>query len=133
MTILYADDDRDDRELLIEALEVVNPSITCHHVDNGQQAIEQLRGDQCLPDYIFLDVNMPIMDGRTCLGILKRNERLSKIPVVIYSTTRDQDEINSLYALGATDFLLKPNSFEALCLSLNETINRLESRFHSNG
>lgn len=132
MTILYADDDRDDRELLIEALEVVDPTITCHQVDNGQQAIDQLRGEQRLPDYIFLDVNMPVMDGRTCLEILKRNERLSKIPVVIYSTTRDIEEIKSLYALGATDFLSKPNTFEALCLSLNETISRLEARYNSN-
>jgi CheY-like chemotaxis protein len=127
MTILYADDDSDDSELLVEALEKIDPSIECRMANDGKHALQVLNDFEDLPDYIFLDVNMPVMDGRDCLVELKKDDRYKEIPVVIYSTTKDEDEISDLYELGAVDFLAKPNSFEELYRSLDRMISRLRS------
>lgn len=59
MKILYADDDVDDCELLVEALEKIDPKIECTMVNDGRQALNILTDETPLPDYIFLDVNMP--------------------------------------------------------------------------
>lgn len=127
MTILYADDDSDDCELLVEALGKIDPTIECRMANDGKQALKVLDESDNLPDYIFLDVNMPVMDGKDCLVELKKDNRYKEIPVVIYSTTKDLNEITSLYELGAVDFLAKPNSFEELYRSLDRMINRLKS------
>jgi CheY-like chemotaxis protein len=127
MTILYADDDSDDCELLVEALERIDPSIECRMANDGKHALEVLNDFDDLPDYIFLDVNMPVMDGRDCLMELKKDDRYKEIPVVIYSTTKNANEISDLYELGAVDFLAKPNTFEELYRSLDRMISRLKS------
>jgi CheY-like chemotaxis protein len=78
MTILYADDDKDDRDLLSEALEQIDPSISCITAHDGKEALSILQENRTLPDYIFLDVNMPVMDGKKCLTELKKNSKLKK-------------------------------------------------------
>ena len=128
MTILYADDDADDCELVVEALEVIDPRINCVMVNDGLQALRTLSDDKNLPDYIFLDVNMPVMDGKNCLIELKKDDRLKEIPVVIYSTSQNKEEIKELYEMGASEYLRKPNSFEDLCISLKAVIGKLQSQ-----
>src|SRR5688572_21592907 len=110
MTILYADDDQDDRELLSEALHEIDPAISCIVANDGKEALHLLHVQPALPDYIFLDVNMPVMDGIKCLIELKKDTRLRDIPVVIYSTTTNHQEIGDLYKLGACYFMSKANS-----------------------
>lgn len=127
MKILYADDDQDDCELVIEALEAIDPKIECTMASDGSQALSLLNEGEKLPDYIFLDVNMPVMDGKHCLLELKKDARLKNIPVVIYSTTQDKEEIRELYALGAEAYIQKPNSFTDLCLSLQRLLLKLQS------
>lgn len=127
MTILYADDDVDDCELVVEALEKIDPGINCVMANDGLQALQMLNEEENLPDYIFLDVNMPVMNGKSCLIELKKDDRLKEIPVVIYSTTQDKEEIKELYAIGAREYLKKPNSFNDLCLSLKAVIGKLQS------
>ena len=128
MKILYADDDIDDCALVVEALERIDPMIECTMVNDGKQALTLLTEDEALPDYIFLDVNMPVMDGKNCLIEIKKDERLRDIPVVIYSTTQNESEIEELYAIGAQEYLRKPNSFNDLCFSLKEVIDKLQSQ-----
>jgi CheY-like chemotaxis protein len=119
MTILYADDDRDDREFMAEALSKIDPSISCQTASDGQHALELLRKSIELPDYIFLDINMPVMDGKQCLVELKNENRFKDIPVVIYSTTQNSTEINQMYRLGAASFIQKPNNFTELCSTMD--------------
>jgi len=79
--------------------------------NNGVEALEKMRGDALfLPDYIFLDLNMPYMSGRECLIKLREIERLNRIPIILYSTVRYFEEFSSL---GATSFVTKPNSIES--------------------
>jgi CheY-like chemotaxis protein len=105
MTILYADDDKDDRDLLAEALEQIDPSISCITAHDGKEALNILQENKTLPDYIFLDVNMPVMDGKKCLTELKKDSKLKNIPVIIFSTTTNTQEILHLFQLGASEFL----------------------------
>jgi CheY-like chemotaxis protein len=127
MKILYADDDIDDCQLLFEALYQIDPSITCIMANDGREALKILRQGSELPDYIFLDVNMPVMDGKACLIELKKDKHLKNIPVIIYSTTTNKSEIYKLFELGASDYIRKPNSFEELCKTLRTKVMKLKS------
>lgn len=125
MTIFYADDDFDDRVLVKEALNEIDPSISCVTVCDGREAIDALSKAAQLPDYILLDINMPVMNGIECLTRLKSDEKFKSIPVVIYSTTSDPTEINFCYHLGALCFIHKPHSFPQLKASLRRFIQHV--------
>jgi CheY-like chemotaxis protein len=113
---LLADDDGDDAELFCEALIQIDAGIECRMVDNGKKLFELLlRPDGDLPDIIFLDINMPIVDGWECLKGLKENRSFSHIPVVMYSTSSAKKDVERAYNSGALVFLTKPEDFDELC------------------
>jgi CheY-like chemotaxis protein len=114
MVVLNVDDDQEDREFFCEALKEIDPSIICLLAGSGAEALSLLQSHMPLPDYIFLDINMPMMNGKQCLKKLKSMAELEAIPVIMYSTSTDTREIRECYSLGAEDFLIKPNSFEKL-------------------
>jgi CheY-like chemotaxis protein len=112
---LIVDDDHDDQQFLIEALKEIDPSCQCFTTSNGEEAIAHL-GDMInpFPDVIFLDLNMPLMGGVECLSIVKRKSSLQHIPVIIYSTSSNQKEMQRVIEKGASYFLVKKNSFKEL-------------------
>jgi CheY-like chemotaxis protein len=114
ITCLLIDDDVDDQEIFMLALTQVNKKFNCMAVNNGYEALQQLKKIPVLPDYIFLDLNMPRMNGKECLKELKKNERLQNIPVIIYSTSSSLSDINDTRRLGAADFITKPFSMKDL-------------------
>jgi CheY-like chemotaxis protein len=122
MTLLYVDDDREDRELFSEAIANINPSINCLLASNGADAMTKLT--QSKPDYIFMDINMPVMDGKECLQQIRNDPSLAHIPVIMYSTSSNERDISECSALGANDFIVKPSSFRALCDELTAIFKR---------
>ena len=112
--ILIADDDSDDAQLLSEAVHETNNSYSCIAVSNGEEALQFLQTATIKPDFIFLDLNMPRVNGKECLMEIKRNAQFNEIPVIIYSTTRQKKEMEELYRLGADHFLTKPHDFTIL-------------------
>ena len=114
MIVLNVDDDQEDREFFCDALREIDPTVTCLVADSGIEALNVLKEQTILPDYIFLDINMPMMDGKQCLKALKSIAEFEEIPVIMYSTSTDTDEIRQCYSLGAMDFLIKPHSYEKL-------------------
>lgn len=114
MVILNVDDDQEDREFFCDALREIDPAISCLIAASGMEALALLKNQTILPDYIFLDINMPLMDGKQCLKALKSIPEFQQIPVIMYSTTTDTREIKECYKLGAEDFLIKPHSYEKL-------------------
>jgi len=119
MIILVVDDDAEDIELFCEAVNEIDPGISCVEAYNGVDALKILQRDSLLPDFIFLDINMPFMNGQKCLAELKRNEVFVEIPVIMYSTTTDQKQIDDCKKLGAS-FLTKPNSYAELVTALRD-------------
>lgn len=121
MVILIVDDDAEDIELFGQAVNEVNSSITCVEAYNGLEALKILKRNSFLPDYIFLDINMPLMNGRKCLEEIKKDNVYKHIPVIIYSTTNDARQIEECKELGA-DFLTKPDSFDVLISALRKIL-----------
>jgi CheY-like chemotaxis protein len=122
MLILFIDDDPEDYDIFCDALKSIKLKVDCLHVSNGESAMQYLNDVKPLPDYIFLDVNMPLMDGKECLRKIKKTPKLKKIPVIMYSTTKNQGEIQEYKNLGAKDFIVKPATFRNLVDTLNEVI-----------
>jgi len=122
MNILYADDDADDREIFCEAIKEINPGIKVVLGKDGEETLKILSVQKELPQLIFLDINMPKMDGIECLVKLKSDDRLKGIPVIIYSTTSNEKDQTKIALLGASDFILKGNSFESVKESLDKIL-----------
>jgi CheY-like chemotaxis protein len=122
MNVFYADDDADDREIFCEVMEEINPAIKVVLGKDGVETLKILSVQKDLPDLIFLDINMPRMDGIECLFKLKSDDRLKGIPVIIYSTTSNKSDKSKIALLGASDFILKGNSFERVKESLHKVL-----------
>ena len=120
--VFLVDDDKDDREIFIEALAEIDNSFKCYTAENGEDAINKLHVDSFVPDFIFLDLNMPRMNGRECLVEIKNITRLEDIPVIIYTTSSLQKEREELVKLGASMFITKPANFRELCHSLKQVL-----------
>ena len=114
-TCFLIDDDIDDQEIFTLVLKSVNPSISCVVASDGIEAVSKLKKDDAFnPDLIFLDLNMPRMNGKECLQEIKKIDRLKKTPVIIYSTSSEQQDIIETRNLGAADYLEKQSSVAEL-------------------
>ena len=114
-SILLVDDDQDDISLFHEALDEVDSLIEFYSAGNGRKALEFLLDSQApAPDLIFLDINMPEMNGWRCLTELKASPRIKQIPVIMFSTSAMKADLQKASNLGAIGFYQKPERFEAL-------------------
>jgi len=113
MTILYVDDDADDRQIFKEALAGIDPHHLCVTARDGLDALSRL-AEGPLPDVIFLDINMPLMDGKTCLRELRSHRQTANIPIVMFTTSHNPEEKEICQKLGATDFQFKPVSYKEM-------------------
>ena len=126
-TLFIADDDQDDIELFLEAIGEVDQDIQCYTATDGEEALKKLKGTLSnLPDMIFLDLNMPRINGKQCLHEIKNTEKLRDVPVIIYSTSSIKNDIDEARKLGAAYFLTKPSSFGELCKELSNIISSRE-------
>ncbi|MEX2234146.1 MAG: response regulator [Cyclobacteriaceae bacterium] len=122
MTILLVDDDDDDRDVFQEAASVVVPGVKCIVAKDGEQGLSQLKTLAELPDYIFLDVNMPKMDGKEFLKLIKEHPVFKGIPVIIYSTSNHTSELGNYFKMGASNFITKPSEFDLLLTYLKTVL-----------
>ncbi|GLU57337.1 response regulator [Dyadobacter frigoris] len=115
LNLLLADDDTDDRIFFKEALEKLPLSTHLTTVHDGEQLMQLLTKETNeLPHVLFLDLNMPRKNGRECLLEIKLNKKLKQLPVIIYSTSLEQEVVNLLYKNGAQYFIRKPAEFSQL-------------------
>lgn len=124
MRILLIDDDEDDQALFCEAVKLIAPGIQCDVASNGKDGLTLLETTSSLQGVVFLDINMPVLDGHETLKGIRTTPRLSALPVIIYSTSNNLTDINSFMALGA-GYIIKPNSFEELVAKLSPPILNL--------
>lgn len=122
--ILLVDDDTEDQEIFETALELVGENLQCTSFSNAKDALHKLVAGEVNPDVIFLDLNMPVMSGQEFLMKIKKQDGICDIPVIIFSTSSNQNTIKQMKELGAVDFLTKPSRFDTLVDSLKPIINR---------
>lgn len=123
--LLLIDDDRDDHEFFLEAINEIDSSITCTTYFDGEQALGQLRNNgNDLPDLIILDTNMPKLNGKQILAELKRIPNVKEVPVVMYSTFFSERDDIELRNLGAVHYLSKPSRFDDFRISLAKLLSR---------
>ncbi|WP_300542207.1 response regulator [Maricaulis sp.] len=126
-TILMVDDDPDDRLLFKEACEEVRLRNPLEFLENGEQLVDYLkrRGSYSdlegapYPGIILLDLNMPLKDGREALEEIKNDNELRHIPIIVLTTSKDEDDILSSYGLGASSYIVKPISLDRLMRVVN--------------
>ena len=118
LTCLLVDDDDDDKEIFCLALAEVNPAIECHIASDGIEALEMLKDSSFAPDFIFLDLNMPLMSGKECLIEIKKRRHLENTSVIIFSTSAAQKDIEDTAELGASSFITKPPLISTLTQKL---------------
>ena len=122
ITILIADDDPDDRMMMPEAFAENRIANQIEFVEDGEELIDFLRREGKYhnrelapePGLILLDLNMPRKDGREALRELKSDPKLCRIPVVVLTTSRAEEDIIKTYGLGVSSFVTKPLTFEGL-------------------
>lgn len=121
--LFLVDDDIDDHEIFKSALAKVDKHLALHTATNGYEALEALSTANTLPDYIFVDLNMPRMGGMQFLKEIKQTETLKDIPVIIYTTSSSPGDIAKTKELGAVTFVTKPSRFSELCSFLQSLIS----------
>ena len=122
ITILMADDDPEDCQLTREALEEARLANDMRFVEDGEELMDYLyrRGKYTelstspFPGLILLDLNMPRKDGREALGEIKADSDLRRIPIVVLTTSKAEEDIYRTYDLGVNSFITKPVTFEGL-------------------
>jgi CheY-like chemotaxis protein len=123
VTILLADDDEEDRELTKDALNDARLTNEMKFVVDGQDLMDYLKRtgayadpsvDAPRPGIILLDLNMPKKDGREALAEIKADESLRRIPVIVLTTSKDDEDVLRTYDLGVNSFITKPVTFAGL-------------------
>jgi CheY-like chemotaxis protein len=120
-TLLLIDDDLDDQEIFVLAVNEINIAAQCVYANNGFEALELLKNDPSfIPEYIFIDLNMPKMDGKKCLVEIRKISWLKDVPIIIYSTADDEKSFRDTKEMGASKYIVKPTSLPALVNTLAE-------------
>lgn len=122
-TIILADDDFDDAELFGSVLSDVAPNITFVHVEDGRDLLRLT--ETLLPDAVFLDINMPRVDGWQCLKQLRESMIGERIPIFMYSTSSHARDQQLCRELGATGFITKPSEIKVLQRVLTDITRQL--------
>ena len=128
--ILLVDDDLDDTELFLEAVEQVDSGLKCVTASDGIEAINVLKSASTLPDLIFLDVNMPRMGGMEFLTKIKKLSHFKHIPVAMYSTAKTAEMESFAKSLGAAYYIMKPTTFDEIIFIITQVLNSISTVFN---
>ncbi|MBD0332576.1 MAG: response regulator [Chitinophagaceae bacterium] len=125
-TILYVEDDADDREFLSEALKEVNPDVEVVFAENGLKALDYLstikNNQSKLPCLIVLDINMPYLDGKETFRRIKSDSGLKDVPIVVFTSSRNPND-KALFNNSGIEFITKPDNFSFINTVASQMIN----------
>ncbi|MEO6000077.1 MAG: response regulator [Chitinophagaceae bacterium] len=121
--IFLIDDDEDDQVIFKKALKLIDPLLQCDTATNGKIALDKLNATTSLPDIIFLDLNMPIMNGFEFLIQIRKEVGLNRIPIGIFTTSNILRDVELAKELGGRFFLTKPNDFQVLLKKLQQILS----------
>jgi len=122
LNLLLAEDDDEDIEFFTDIISDISPTIKISVANNGNKFMTLLETSEQIPDFIFLDLNMPLKTGFECLKEIKSSEKWKLIKTIILSTSSHPDQIKDVYEMGADLYLLKPNSYSEFKSSLSKCL-----------
>ncbi|MBM1104570.1 response regulator [Aurantibacter crassamenti] len=126
--IFLTDDDRDDLTMFQEALLEIDSNIRFKGFENGVELMERLlKVDEELPNAIYLDLNMPLMNGEECVDDIRAEARFNEIPIIIYSSYVDELKMDIIQKKGANLYLVKPSSFDNLKSALRKSLGYVQT------
>ena len=124
LKLILADDDDDDCLLFSEALKDIDTPAVLDVVNNGEELMRFLEKiEDNLPEVLFLDLNMPRKSGYDCLPLIKANNKLAGLKIIIYSTSLDRARLDFFYTQGANYYLQKPIEYSKLKLAISTALN----------
>ncbi|MEP6514278.1 MAG: response regulator [Parafilimonas sp.] len=121
--ILLVDDDADDQFIFKDAISEIESGIECIIANNGLEALVNLKTSHPAPSLIFLDLNMPLMNGFECLERIKQDNQYKQIPVIILTTSDSPVDQKHTQQLGAETFFTKTSDFKLLKSKLRNILN----------
>lgn len=126
-TVFLIDDDLDDQEIFSYVMRELDNQIKCSFASDGIRALQRINGDSWFtPGLIFIDINMPRMNGVECLREIKKIERLRNVPVYMYSTSAEPDIIGQCKKLGAAGYIQKHHDTDAVKEEFRKIISQLQ-------
>ncbi len=102
---------------------IANPLVVVHH---GQQCLDYLRAENPAPSLILMDIRMPVMNGIECLRAIKSDASLAHIPVVMLTSSKDEEDLKQSFAEGCNTYIQKPSTFEDLTVTIEKICNYWE-------
>ena len=123
LTLLLIEDDNIEALKFNRILSELRPQYKIIEARNGEQALEILSVDTSIPDLILLDLNMPRMNGLEFLNILKKDQRLKYLPVVVLTTSKNRKDVKESYNIGIAGYVMKPLRYEDYKTQLNIILN----------
>ncbi|MVO08505.1 response regulator [Flavobacterium sp. TP390] len=131
--ITLADDDEDDRLFFTDAFDELKINTVVNTFKNGKELLDFLHHpESVLPNIIFLDLNMPILNGIECLKEIKKNQKFDNIAIAIYSTSSSDQDVENTFVLGANIYIKKPSDFNTLKKVLSEVVT-INWQYHTSG
>ena len=125
-SMALADDDPDDLNFFLKVLKKINRNIRLKTFSSGELLLDYLDMAENLPEMLFLDLIMPVMDGHACLVRIRSDPRFDNMPIIIYSTAIDMMIIDRLFKIGANRYLKKPSTVQGLEKALRRTISSVQ-------
>ena len=130
LNILLADDSVDEHFLFRHTMRSVDTNINIHTVPDGVELMKWLnKPEAIMPDLLFLDLNMPLKNGRESLAEIRKNEKYANLVVLIYSTSDEKKDIDETFALGANLYIRKPQDYS----HLEHTLSKLIGMYRDKG
>ncbi len=121
--IAITDDDMDDREIFLEVCNAACPDINVLVFENGDHLLQHLKNpEKTDPAILFLDINMPKVNGFDCLRKIRESQEFDKLCIIMYSTSVSQADVNKAKELGADGFLQKPCNYSRLMKSIEKIL-----------
>ena len=122
---MLVDDDSDDRNIFSKALSEVAADYDFNTFKDGKEAIAQFSESEnlLLPDILFLDINMPVIDGLEVLHIIRTELKITTLTIAMYSTSSDENDIIKALSGGANVYITKPREFERLKEAIHKVLN----------
>ena len=122
LVIFYADDDADDRAIFSEAVAEMNYDLVLNIHDSGDKLLDALKNSPPTPSVVFIDLNMPGKNGYEVLKEIRTANKLKDLPVIVLSTSSDEQTKESSFKSGANYYFTKPTEYSALKQSISEAL-----------